>query len=87
MHITEIFLAPETKAAKLYWLPGYLKLAKTIYNGYTSCGETYERNRHVANCAARWGVTRCCAEAILTDAAKVQIDDINITITRPVVEA
>lgn len=86
MHITEIFLVPDTKAGKLFWLPEYIRLSKSVYDTYTRTGETSERSRHVGNCASRWGVTRTCAEAILAGAANIQIDDVNITITREITE-
>ena len=88
MHtITEIFTAPSTKAGRLFWLPEYVRLAKSVYDTYTRDGETSERSRHVGNCAARWGISRRCALAILTDEASFTVGDQHITITRPVVEA
>lgn len=88
MHtITEIFTAPSTKAGKLFWLPEYVRLAKSVYDTYTDTGETSERHRHVGNCASRWGISRRCAQAILTGEATFTVGDQHITITRPVVEA
>ena len=88
MHtITEIFTAPSTKAGRLFWLPEYVRLAKSVYDTYTDTGETSERHRHVSNCASRWGITQRCAIAILTGVGNYEINDNTITITRPVVEA
>ncbi len=88
MHtITEIFAAPSTKAEKLFFLPEYIRLAKSVYSGYTRDGELSERHRHVDNCAARWNVSRRCALTILTGEGSFEVTDKNIIITRPVVEA
>lgn len=88
MHtITEIFAAPSTKTEKLFWLPEYVRLAQSVYQTYTSTGETSERHRHVGNCASRWGISRRCAQAILTGEGNFKVSDDNVIITRPVVEA
>lgn len=88
MHtITEIFTAPSTKAGRLFWLPEYVRLAKSVYDTYTGTGETSERHRHVGNCASRWGISRRCADAILTGEGDFKVSDDSIIITRPVVEA
>jgi hypothetical protein len=88
MHvITEIFTAPSTKAEKLFWLPQYIRLAKSVYDGYTRDGETSERHRYTGNCASRWGISRRCATAILTGEGSFEITDKGIIITRPVLEA
>lgn len=84
--ITETFPAPETKAASLFWLPAYVNLSRSVFDNYTRTGETSERARHVSNCAARWGVTRRVAEAILTGEAEYTITDSHIIVTRPVTE-
>lgn len=87
MHtITETFPAPSTKAERLFWLPEYIRLAKSVYSGYTRDGETSERHRYTGNCASRWGISRRCAVAILTGEAAFEITDKNVIITRPVVE-
>lgn len=85
--ITESFAAPSTKAGKLFWLPEYIRLSKAVYDTYTRDGETSERDRHVGNCSARWGVTRRVALAILTGEATIKVGDTHIVVTRPVVEA
>lgn len=88
MHtVTEIFAAPSTKAEKLFWLPEYIRLARTVYSGYTRDGELSERHRHVNSCAARWNISRRCALAILTGEGSFEVTDKNVIITRPVVEA
>ena len=88
MHaIVETFPAPSTKAARLFWLPEYIKLAKSVYDTFTRDGETSERHRHVSNCAARWGISHRCALAILTNEGTFHVGDRHIVITRPVVEA
>ena len=88
MHtITETFAAPSTKAEKLFWLPEYIRLAKSVYDTYTDTGETSEQHRHIGNCASRWGISRRCAHAILTGEGDFKVTDQNIIITRPVVEA
>jgi hypothetical protein len=86
MHIVETFPAPTTKAGRLFWLPEYIRLSKSVYDTYSKTGETSERARHLSNCAARWGITRRCAEAIITDNAQYIVDDLFITVTRPIVE-
>jgi hypothetical protein len=86
MQIIETFPAPSTKAGRLFWLPEYIRLSKSVYDTYSRTGEPSERSRHLSNCAARWGITRRCAEAIITGAAQYIVDDLFITITRPVVE-
>lgn len=87
MYITETFRAPETTAGELFWLPPYIQLSKSVYDTYTRTGETSQRTRHISNCAARWGITRRCAEAILTGEAIIEKDPLFITVRRPVVEA
>ena len=88
MHtITETFAAPSTKAERLFWLPEYIRLARSVYSGYTRDGELAERHRHVDSCAARWNISRRCALAILTGEGSFEITDKNVIITRPVVEA
>ena len=86
MTITETFPAPVTKAGKLFWLPCYVRLSQSVYDTYSKTGETSERARHVSNCAARWGVTRRCAEDIITGKATYDIDDKLITVTRTITE-
>lgn len=88
MHtITEIFTAPSTKAGRLFWLPEYIRLAKSVYSGYTRDGELSERHRHVDSCASRWNISRRCALAILTGEGSFEVTDKSIIITRPVLEA
>lgn len=88
MHtITEIFVAPSTKAGRLFWLPEYIRLARSVYSGYTRDGELSERHRHVDSCASRWNISRRCALAILTGEGSFEVTDKNVIITRPVLEA
>lgn len=87
MNVIETFSAPTTKAGRLFWLPEYVRLSKSVYDTYSKTGETSERSRHVSNCAARWGVTRRCAENIITGSAQYIVDDLFITVTTPVTEA
>lgn len=83
MHtITEIFTAPSTKAGRLFWLPEYIRLAKSVYDTYTRDGETSERHRHIGNCASRWGISRKCAEALLEGTATYELSDNAVTVTR-----
>ena len=84
--IIETFPLPSTKAVRLFWLPEYIRLSKSVYDTYTRDGETSERHRHVGNCASRWGITRRCAQAILTNEATIEVGDKQVTITRPVTE-
>jgi len=84
--ITETFRAPSTKAGRLFWLPEYIRLSRDVYNNYTRTGELSERNRHVSNCAARWGITNSCAIAIITGEAQFDLGDLLITVTRNVTE-
>jgi hypothetical protein len=86
MNIVETFPAPTTKAGKLFWLPQYVRLSKAVYDTYRKTGETSEQTRHVSNCAARWGITRRCAEAIITGEAQFDVGNLLITVTRPVTE-
>lgn len=86
MIITETFPAPETKAGKLFWLPAYVRLSRSVYDTYTKTGEFSERARHISNCASRWGVSRACAEALLQDTAKFETNDETVTIIRTIPE-
>ena len=88
MHtITEIFTAPSTKADQLFWRPAHIDLARSIHKKYTRDGDLSGHRRYVDRCAARWGISRRCAHAILTGEGTFEITDKNIIITRPVVEA
>jgi len=86
MQIIETFAAPSTKAGRLYWLPEYIRLSRDVYDNYTRTGETSERTRHISNCASRWGITRRCAEAIITKEAQFDVGDLFITVTRDITE-
>ena len=86
MTITETFPAPVTKAGGLFWLPCYVNLSKAVYDGYVRNDEPYELAVHVRNCATRWGITRRCAEALLTGEATYEVSPEHITITRTVEE-
>jgi hypothetical protein len=86
MQIIETFAAPSTKAGRLYWLPEYIRLSRDVYDNYTRTGETSERTRHISNCASRWGITRRCAEAIITKEARFDVGDLFITVTRDITE-
>jgi hypothetical protein len=86
MKITETFTLPDGKAARLFWTPGYIGLAQAVYRTYTDTKETSERARHASNCAARWGISRRCTEAILTGQCEYILSGDTVTITRPVVE-
>lgn len=86
MNITEIFQLVPSKAARLFWTPGYVSLSKTVYDNYTRQGETYERDRLIKNCASRWNISRRCSEAILTGEATYTLSDDTVTIVRPVME-
>jgi hypothetical protein len=86
MQIIETFPAPETKAGHLFWLPAYVRLAKEVYAGFLKTGETSEAMRFVGNCAARWGISKRCAEAILTGEATHEVGPEIVTITRTVRE-
>lgn len=86
MQIIETFsLAPE-KAIRLFWTPGYVKLSKEVWDNYNRSGELSELYRHVSNCASRWGISRRCAEAILSGEAQYNLDENAVTVTRPVTE-
>ena len=84
MHIVETFPAPKSKAGHLFWLPSYIRLARAVYVGYIGTGERSEAARYLSNCASRWGITRACAEAILTGEATHTVTPLYITIKRPV---
>lgn len=86
MQIIETFAAPSTKAGRLYWLPEYIRLSRDVYDNYTRTGELSERVRHISNCAARWGITRQCAAAIINKTATFTVDDLFITVTRTIPE-
>ncbi len=86
MNITETFTLPDSKASRLFWTPGYVALAKEVYKTYRKTGETSEMVRHVGNCATRWGISRRCAEAILSDGCTYELTDDSVTIVRPIVE-
>ena len=86
MNIIETFPPPATKADKLFWLPAYVRLSQSIWDTYSRTGETSERSRHLSNCASRWGVTRACAEAIITGRATINVTDDAVTVTRKVSE-
>lgn len=86
MQIIETFVAPSTKAGRLYWLPEYIRLSRDVYDTYTRTGENSERTRHISNCASRWGITRRCAEAIITKEAQFDVGDLFITVTRDITE-
>jgi hypothetical protein len=82
MQIIETFPAPGTKAGRLFWLPEYVRLSKGVYDTYRNTGELSEATRHVSNCAARWGVTKRVAEAILTGEGTYDMTDEIVTVTR-----
>ncbi len=86
MKITETFRLADGMAPRMYWMTGYVALAREIYQSYTQTGETSERARHVSNCAARWGISRRCAEAMLTGECEYTLSDDDVTIIRPVME-
>lgn len=86
MKITETFPLTFGTAYRLFWLPGYVSLAREVYDNYSRTGETSERARHISNCASRWGISRRCAEAMLTGECEYELSDNSVTITRPVVE-
>lgn len=86
MQIIETFPAPTSKASKLFWLPAYVRLSQEVYRGYTGTGELSEAARQISNCAARWGVTKRVAEAILTGEATYEMNDETVTVTRTVNE-
>ena len=85
MNIVETFKLAPTKAARLFWTPGYVGLSQAAYVTYTNLGETVERARHVRNCADKWGISRRCAEAILTGEGTYALSDDSVTITRPAI--
>ena len=86
MQIIETFPAPETKAGHLFWLPAYVRLAQEVYKGYQKTGETFEAARYLSNCAARWGISKRCAQAIMTGEATHEMNSETVTITRTVRE-
>lgn len=86
MQIVETFPAPDTKAGHLFWLPAYVRLAKEVYAGFLKTGETFEAMRYLSNCAARWGISKRCAQAILTDEATHEMNSETVTITRTIRE-
>ena len=86
MQIIETFPAPETKAGHLFWLPAYIRLSKDVFAGFVKTGETSEAMRHVGNCAARWGISKRCAEAMLTGEATHALNPETVTITRTIRE-
>lgn len=86
MNIVETYKLAPTKAARLFWTPGYVGLSQAAYVTYTNLGETVERARHVRNMGDKWGISRRCAEAILTGEATYNLSDDTVTITRPVIE-
>lgn len=86
MQITETFAAPDTKAARLFWLPAYIALSREVYRGFMASGETYEAKRFLGNCSARWGITKACAESLLKGEAVYSINDDTVTVTRNVPE-
>lgn len=85
MLIIETFKIPNTKLARLFWKGGYVGLSKSAYLTYSDLGETVERARHVRNCADKWGISRRCAEAILTGEGTYALSDDSVTITRPAI--
>ena len=86
MQIIETFPAPTTKAGHLFWLSAYVRLAQEVYKGYRKTGELSEAARYLSNCAARWGITRACAEALLRGEAEYKVSPMFVTIIRPVTE-
>lgn len=86
MHIIEIFDLGPTKTDRLFWTSGYVGLSQAAYMTYSNLGETVERARHVRNMADKWGITRRCAEALLTGQATYRLSDDTVIITRPVIE-
>ena len=86
MNIVETYKLAPTKAARLFWTPGYVGLSQAAYVTYTNLGETVERARHVRNMGDKWGISRRCAEAILTGEAVYILSDDTVIITRPVIE-
>lgn len=86
MKIVETFGLPDGKAARLFWTPGYIALSQAVAMTYRDTGETSELSRHTSNCAARWGISRRCAEALLAGECEYTLSDDTVTITRPVVE-
>lgn len=85
MWIIETFKIPNTKQARLFWKGGYVGLSQAAYLTYSDLRETVERARHVRNCADKWGISRRCAEAILTGEATYALSDDSVTITRPAI--
>ncbi len=85
MLIIETFKIPNTKQARLFWKGGYVGLSQAAYITYSNLGETVERARHVRNCADKWGISRRCAEAILTGEGTYALSDDSVTITRPAI--
>lgn len=86
MTLTETFPAPTTAAGRLYWLPCYVRLARAVYDTYMRSHEDHEREQHIQSCAARWGITRRCALALLTGEATYELTDDTVTLTRTIVE-
>lgn len=86
MQIIETFPAPVGMASKLFWLPNYVRLSREVYLTYKRGGETSEAARQISNCAARWGISKRCAEAILNDEATYELNDEIVTITRTISE-
>ena len=86
MNITEIFPLSPSKAERLFWTSGYVALSQAVATTYRNTGETSELARHTSNCAARWGISRRCAEALLAGKCEYTLSDDTVTITRPVVE-
>ena len=86
MTVIETFPAPLTEAGRLFWLPCYVSLSREVYEGYKRSCEAAEAHLHVSKCATRWGITRRCAEALLTGEATYEVSPDHITITRTVEE-
>ncbi len=85
MLIIETFQLPDTKQRRLFWKSGYVGLSQAAYITYSDLEETVERARHVRNCADKWGISRRCAEAILTGEGTYALSDDSVTITRPAI--
>lgn len=86
MTFTETFPSPLTKSGELFWLPAYISLSRAVYDTYSRFGEIYEREQHINNCATRWGISRRCAEELLTGEATYEVTPDHIIITRTIKE-
>lgn len=86
LHIYETFQINPERGERLFWLGGYIKFARFIYDSFTRTGEIAERKRFVAKCATIWGITRPCADDVLSGKAAYELADSSVTIIRPVRE-